>query len=160
MNGHDVFADDDSGIVIRPLETIDFDSAISLWRSVPGLLLRDEDNASSFSRFIDHNRGLSWGAWCNAELIGAALAGSDGWRGYLYHFAVASAHQRQGVGSRLLRVVEEGLAIQGIERTHITVLCNNVHGGAFWQATGWEKRTDLVTFSKRLQLNTLRVRVT
>lgn len=155
MNSHDVFADDDSGIVIRPLEAIDFDSAVTLWRSVPGLLLRDEDNRTSFSRFINHNRGLSWGAWCNDELIGAALAGTDGWRGYIYHFAVASAHQRHGIGSRLLRVIEEGLAIQGVERTHISALCNNAHGGEFWQATGWEKRADLVTYSKCLQLYTL-----
>jgi predicted N-acetyltransferase YhbS len=43
------------------------------------------------------------------QVIGTALAGYDGHRGWLYAMAVSPAHQRKGIGTLLVREAESRL---------------------------------------------------
>ena len=41
----------------------------------------------------------------------------------------------------------DGLAAQGIHKAHLDVFADNDAAIAFWQATGWQRRSDIVRFS-------------
>jgi ribosomal protein S18 acetylase RimI-like enzyme len=81
-------------------------------------------------------------------LVGSALAGCDGRRGYLYHVAVAPQHRRQGVGRALVQSCLRALAREGIDKSHIMVKADNAEGLVFWTHSGWSPRTDLVLMSR------------
>lgn len=135
---------------LRPLRADDYSAAQALWHSVPGLQPRADDSPTAFAAFLIRNDDLSLGVWQGDTLIAAALAGHDGRRAYLYHFAVAPDRQRQGIGRRLADAVMQRLAALGIARAHLFVLADNAAARAFWSALDWQVREDLVVFSRPL----------
>ena len=138
-------------ILLRPLRPSDFAAVLNLWSTADGVVLRDDDSdPAAFARFLRRNRGLSWGAWQGKELLGAALAGHDGRRGYLYHLAVRQMARRKGTGKALLERVLAQLQSCGLSRAHVQILGGNQAALEFWTALGWQRRNDLVTCSRIL----------
>lgn len=135
---------------MRPLQADDYPAARALWHGLPGLQPREEDNPTAFAAFLARNDGLSLGVWQDEALIAAVLAGHDGRRAYLYHFAVTPDRQRQGIGRRLAAAIEQRLAGLGLARAHLFVLADNAAARAFWAALGWQARDELVVFSRPL----------
>lgn len=137
-------------IQIRPLEAGDYSAAITLWRASEGVVLRAGDTRESFLRFLDRNPGLSLGAWSQAELVGAVMAGHDARRGYLYHLAVARMQRRQGIGRQLVEAVLHRLKRVGIDKMHLFVEAGNEDAEKFWEALGWRERPELVIYSRSI----------
>lgn len=121
--------------------------ALSLWQASTGLQLREDDEPEALARFLARNPGLSLGVWQGTRLIAAALAGHDGRRGYLYHFAVADDYQRQGIGSHLARLLSERLQAEGIRRLHLLTRHDNPAALDFWRSQGWLYRDDVALLS-------------
>jgi len=112
----------------REFSIDDYDAAIRLC-----------DDREGLAQFLKRNRGLSRVAIDGAAVVGVALCGHDGRRGYVYHLAVDPAYQRCGLGRRLLDECLNGLRSAGVKRVIIMVADDNQRGAEFWKRQGWEE---------------------
>lgn len=82
-------------------------------------------------------------------VIGAAIAGYDGHRGWLYSAAVSSPHQHTGVGSALVRVMEDRLRGLGCLKINLQVLSLNLGLVRFYHRLGYATE-DRISMGRRL----------
>jgi ribosomal protein S18 acetylase RimI-like enzyme len=134
---------------IKPFLSDHIQPALALWRQCDGIALSEMDTPENVQRYLARNPDLSHVA-CNpaGHLVGAALCGHDGRRGYVHHLAVASNHRRLGIGRRLIHRCTEALQRIGIPKCHLFVIAGNDDGERFWQRIGWQVRTDLRIVSR------------
>ena len=137
-------------VEIREMSLEDYDQAMELWQSTEGIGLSSADARPSIAAFLERNPGLSFVAYENGSLVGTALAGHDGRRGYLYHLAVGPFQRRQGLGRLLVDHCLQSLREEGIGKCHLFVYDENQLGRDFWSATGWYERQELVIYSTDL----------
>ncbi|MEX0784568.1 MAG: GNAT family N-acetyltransferase [Dehalococcoidia bacterium] len=78
------------------------------------------------------------------ELLGSAIASSDGWRAYIYHVAVAPAHRGDGLGHRLMDQAEQYLLSAGARYVYVTVQQDNTEGLALAASQGYLPEGELV----------------
>ena len=135
---------------IRLMQPEDYTNAIQLWQGLPGLGLSSADRQEAIQTFLNRNPKTCFVAVQADEVIGTILGGSDGRRGYLYHLAVHTDHQKQGLGKELVQTCLDALQQQGIEKCHIFVIADNQEGLNFWQRIGWELRSDILVLSKNI----------
>jgi ribosomal protein S18 acetylase RimI-like enzyme len=127
-----------SGIETREFLIGDYEAAVELWKRVEGLDIAEGDDRESIGRFLKQSRGLSRVATDESTVIGAALCGHDGRRGYIYHLAVDPNYQGRRLGKQLVDECLEGLRLAGLERANILVAKDNPRGLEFWRRAGWE----------------------
>ncbi len=142
-------------MTIRNLADGDIEAARAFWQAVPGLSLGASDEPDALSRFFRRNPGLSWAAFDGQTLSATLLAGHDGRRGFLYHLAVSPKYRGQGLSAELMRRALDGLSAAGVDKVHAFVLADNLQGLSFWANAarhGWNKRGDILIFSKSLSL--------
>ncbi len=130
----------------------DYDGVYSLWQRTPGMGLGKADSREGIDMFLKRNPSTSFVAVENGSIIGTALGGHDGRKGYIFHAAVESSFQGRGIGKQLMGSVIEALKSEGLQRLCLLVFKENSKGNEFWQATGWKKRDDLNYYI--LDLNT------
>jgi putative acetyltransferase len=134
-------------VAIAPFELASYDAVYALWRRCPGVGLSSADSLANITRYLAHNPGLSFIAKAEDQIVGAILGGHDGRRGYIHHLAVDPAWRRQGIAGRLVNHCLAGLAGEGINKCHLFIFHENSSGRAFWEAQGWEWRTDIRVMS-------------
>jgi N-acetylglutamate synthase len=127
-----------SGIETREFLIGDYEAAVELWKRVEGLDIAEGDDRESIGRFLKQNRGLSRVATAGSTVVGAALCGHDGRRGYIYHLGVDPNYQGRRLGKQLVDECLEGLRLAGLERANILVAKDNPRGLEFWRRAGWE----------------------
>ncbi len=132
---------------IRPMKITDYASMVALWRATPGVRLVAADSEASISAFLARNPGMSFVAEERGALIGTAMCGHDGRRGFLYHVAVRADLRGRGIGSEMVRRCLGSLRQEGIDKCSVFVLADNELGKAFW-GKGWTLREDIALFSK------------
>jgi ribosomal protein S18 acetylase RimI-like enzyme len=125
-------------IKFRPLIAADYSAVATLWRRCDGIEIAEGDDETSFRSYLERNPGLSHCADADGTLIGAALCGHDGRRGFIYHLAVASAFRGRGVGKEILNRGLAGLQERGIARALVLVAEDNTPGREFWLSQGFE----------------------
>jgi ribosomal protein S18 acetylase RimI-like enzyme len=126
-------------IKTREFSISDYDAALGLWQRVEGLEIAEGDDRDSVAQFLARNPGLSKVAIDGTAIVGVALCGHDGRRGYIYHLAVEPAYQGRGLGNRLLDECLAGLRRTGVKRVLIMVAEGNARGRRFWKRCGWEE---------------------
>lgn len=137
-------------MLMRAATPADHAALFALWRSMPGIQLRAEDEYEPFCRYLERNPGLSLLVEAEGGPIASLLAGHDGRRGYLHHLVVAPAWRGRGLASALLAEVLARLAEQGVRKSHVFVLGAAPEALAFWRARGeWLARDDIQVFSTR-----------
>jgi ribosomal protein S18 acetylase RimI-like enzyme len=77
------------------------------------------------------------------EIVGALIAGWDGWRGNMYRLAVGEGHRRQGIGLALTRAGEEYLCSRGVRRVTALVAFDDEPAGAFWESAGYPQDEEI-----------------
>ena len=128
----------------------DYNELISLWSSIPGIGINEADSEERIRRFLLKNSGLSFCYKEDNRIVGTIVCGQDGRRGYIYHTAVAPEHRGRGIGRILVDENLRNLNDAGIDKCHILVFADNEPGKEFWKSIGWEKRDDIVIYSKKL----------
>src|SRR3984893_4219169 len=103
----------------------DYDGAIALWNSVEGVEICEGDSREEIAEYLKRNPGLSRVAAADGKIVGVALCGHDGRRGWIYHLAVAQAYRRQKVGKLLMEACVEGLRKAGLKLAIILVVPDN-----------------------------------
>ena len=135
---------------IRSYSESDEASVAELWREVfpdsPSWNYLEAD----IRRKLAVQRELFLTAWLDTELVGTAMAGYDGHRGWVYYVAVKPGFRRQGTGSALMRRVEETLADLDCPKLNLQVRAANDEVIAFYNELGYEVE-ERVSMGKRLQ---------
>jgi ribosomal protein S18 acetylase RimI-like enzyme len=129
---------------IRAFDVRDIDAVRALWARTEGLGHGPGDAAPELARFLARNPGVSAVAVDAAgAIVGAALCGHDGRRGFLYRLAVAPELRRAGIARALLGHALAALRAEGIPRCMLFVLADNDGGAEFWSAVGAHPRDEL-----------------
>lgn len=122
----------------------------ALWREVfpdaPAHNVPEED----IRRKLAVQRDLFFVAEESGELVGTALAGYDGHRGWVYYVAVKPACRRRGIGAALMARVEEELAAMGCPKLNLQVRASSREAVAFYQRLGYAVE-ERVSMGKRLR---------
>lgn len=137
-------------IAIRDMDIEDYESVYRMWESVEGIGLSDADSKEGIKRFLERNPGLSFVAMDGAQIVGAALCGHDGRRGYIHHLAVVNAYRKQGIGKSLVGRCMYALMRIGIAKCHLFVFGDNQEAIKFWNKVGWTERVELMMMSQQL----------
>lgn len=136
---------------IRNMQLDDYDSVYDLWLNCPGMGLNNlDDSRDGIATYLVRNPDTCFVAVEQETIIGAILTGHDGRRGYLSHTAVLPAHQRQGVGKRLVEIALKTLEEQGINKVNLVAFAHNEKGNAFWEKMGFTQRPDLIYRNRAL----------
>jgi ribosomal protein S18 acetylase RimI-like enzyme len=124
---------------IRTFRPSDGEALRALWRAVGFRLTGDDDEG--LVRFAERNPGLFLVAEVGTgRIVGSAMGGWDGRRGWIYHVATAPDERRAGLAAELVHRVEAGLRALGCPRALVIVEADNTGGLAFWLAQGYEPR--------------------
>jgi ribosomal protein S18 acetylase RimI-like enzyme len=133
---------------IRELDESDLTAAVDLWHAVD--LVREwNDPAADFRGALKGTTSAVLGAESDGVLVGTAMVGFDGHRGWLYYVAVSPSMQRQGVGSDLTRASEEWLAVRGARKVQLMVRRGNDDPRLFYGELGYAP-SDVTVFAKWL----------
>lgn len=137
-------------VEIARMTMLDYPEVIQLWGQTEGIGLSQADEPERIAAYLERNPGMSFTARDEKKLVGAALAGHDGRRGYLHHLAVQADRRGQGIGRALVERCLESLRLAGIEKCHLFVFHDNQEGIAFWRTIGWKERVEIVLMSANL----------
>ena len=74
-----------------------------------------------------------------AGIAGFILAEAEGTDAHIITIDVLEAQRRAGVGTALLRAIEERLAARGVRRVALETATSNAAAIAFWQRHGYRK---------------------
>jgi N-acetylglutamate synthase len=135
---------------IRNIEIADYDSLTQFWLSMEGVRLVDADSKEAIERYLIRNPGLSFVGEADGKVIGSVLAGHDGRRGYLFHFAVAEDYRGRGLAKELLTRAFEELHKAGISRCFGFILAGNSRARKLAELSGWEPVTEFDVYSQWL----------
>ncbi len=73
------------------------------------------------------------------RVVGTAIGGYDGHRGWIYSVAVAPEHRHRGIGSMLVRQVEAALVARGCLKLNLQVRTTNASVLAFYEKLGFQR---------------------
>ena len=134
---------------IRPYEPADRLGVVNLWREVfPDAPAHNvPENDIRMKQAVQPE--LFFVAVDDGVVIGSAMAGYDGHRGWVYYVAVMPDHRGRGIGAALMGRAERELAAIGCSKINLQVRQENEAARAFYEAIGYE-RQELVDFGKRL----------
>ena len=86
------------------------------------------------------------------RVLGSAMVGHDGHRGWVYYLAVEPDLQGRGLGRALLRAVEDWLRARAVPKLMLLVRPDNEKVRGFYAAEGYVEEPHIV-FSRRLDGN-------
>jgi ribosomal protein S18 acetylase RimI-like enzyme len=137
---------------IRPYRESDEAGVTALWREAfpdtPAHNRPDQD----IRRKLAVQRELFLVAVDGDEVVGSAMAGFDGHRGWVYYVAVRVSHRRRGIGAALMQRVEEGLVDIGCSKLNLQVRAGNEEVVAFYRRLGYAVE-ERVSMAKKLVSN-------
>jgi len=142
-----------TSLVIRRVGAADAEAVVALWRTVfpeygdPSRPQRDP--ARSVARKLAFGDGLFWLAERGGRVVGSAMAGWDGHRGWLYSVGVHPEARRGGVGRALVAEAERTLLALGCPKVNLQVLAGNRAARRFWRRMGYGE-DEVVSLGKRL----------
>ena len=140
-----------SRVQIREFDIEDYDVLLRLWKEA-GLVLRPGDELNGVRLKLQRDPDLFLVARDEEEVVGCVMGGWDGRRGWVYHLAVKSSHQRQGIAKSLLRELETRLARKGAKKVNAQVYRSNTKSLRFFNACGYDVHSDLVMIGKPLNV--------
>jgi ribosomal protein S18 acetylase RimI-like enzyme len=123
--------------------------ALQLWQEV-GLTRPWNDPHADLVRALGGGASTVLAARDEAgALVGTAMVGHDGHRGWVYYLAVAQDHQRRGVGRELMRACEQWVHARGIPKVQLMVRSSNPAALSFYASLGYDVG-DVVVLGRRL----------
>ena len=135
---------------IIEMKLSEYNEVYSFWKSINGLGLSSADTKKNIKKYLAKNPGMSFVAKAEDYIIGTILAGHDGRRGYIYHFAVDEEFREKGIGKLLLSRVIQKFKSENILKCHLFVYKYNEIGKKIWEQLGWELREDIFVMSKEI----------
>lgn len=136
-------------VIIRPFQSGDAESLISLWREVFASSQPWNDSLTSLGRKRNRFDNLIFVAFSHDQLVGGVMAGYDGIRGWIYRLSVAHDQRRLGIGRMLMEREESELRRLGCPKVNLQVRGDNAEVQAFYTRCGY-RQEDRASFGKPL----------
>ena len=135
-------------VQIRPFALQDEADVIALWQACD--LVRPWNNPQrDIARKLGTQPELFLVALQNQTLVGTAMVGYEGHRGWVYYLAVQPALQRLSIGRALMQEAERLLLDRGCPKINLLVRTTNTSVLAFYAQLGYVQ-DDVVSLGKRL----------
>ena len=133
---------------IRPFEPADESTVVALWREC-GLTRPWNDPHRDIQRKLSEQPELFLIATIDDALVGTAMVGFDGHRGWVYYLAVSPLHRKRSIGRALMREAERLLMERGCPKINLLVRSSNTDVIAFYRELGYTQ-DDAVSLGRRL----------
>jgi ribosomal protein S18 acetylase RimI-like enzyme len=129
----------------------DYSPVIRFWEKIEkGIHVGRSDALVEIEKKLKRDPDLFLIAEGDGKFIGTVIGGFDGRRGFVYHLAVADPYRGQGIGSRLLKEVEDRLRKKGCLRCFLFVTSDNEEARRFYENHGWMPMVNDHPFAKDL----------
>lgn len=123
--------------LVRSFGDADTAAVVALWRAA-GLTRPWNDP----HRDIERRRALEDGLFLVAEdadgVVGSAMGGYDGHRGWVYYVAVDPDRRRRGIARALMAELERRLLARGCPKINLQVRTGNDEALAFYARLGFD----------------------
>lgn len=136
-------------VEIRAFAEGDADQVVELWLESGVAVPWNDPRKDIVRKLADDADGLLV-AVDGDRLIGTAMAGYDGHRGWIYYLAVTADRRGRGIGKQLVAACESILARRGCAKVNLMVRADNREALGFYERVGYEA-SDVVTLGKRLE---------
>ena len=129
---------------VRPFADADEDAVVALWTAA-GLTRPWNDPHRDIARkklvqrelFLVAEDSSSAAGRPSGEIVGTAMAGYDGHRGWVYYVAVAPGRRGSGLGRALMTEVEARLLALGCPKVNVQIRSGNEAVAAFYSGLGY-----------------------
>ena len=136
-------------MTIRPYDSADESQVVALWNAALPDSAPHNEPARVIRQKLAVDRELFLVAEDSGRIIGTAMGGYDGHRGWIYSVAVDSSARRQGVGRALLQALERLLGKRGCLKVNLQVRASNAGVVDFYRRLGYTVE-ERVSMGKRL----------
>jgi ribosomal protein S18 acetylase RimI-like enzyme len=136
-------------VQIRPYQESDQRAVTELWNESSPAHAPHNDPATAIRKKLEVQRELFSVAEVDGNVVGTAMGGYDGHRGWIYAVAVKPQFRRQGIGSALVRRVEAALSDLGCLKVNLQVFASNAEVVAFYEQLGYSVE-ERINMGKRL----------
>lgn len=122
---------------IRPLKDNEIDAVVQLWRDCD--LVRPWNDAQADIALARKSGAAEVLVAVGADgaVLGSAMVGNDGHRGWFYYVAVAPGLQKSGLGRRLIAAGEDWMRARGVEKAQLIIRDTNVKVRGFYESLGY-----------------------
>jgi len=128
------------------------EQVVSLWKDTFGYDSPRNDPVFVIDQKIAMLDGLFFVAAHKEGVVGTAMAGYDGHRGWIYALAVHPGHRKKGIASLLLSHAEKRLASLGCVKINLQILKGNAGVQRFYRANGYALE-DRISMGKQIDEN-------
>lgn len=135
---------------IRPYAEADQEQVVALWREAFPDMPEHNHPVTDIRNKLKIQRELFVVAVQEGKIVGTAMAGFDGHRGWVYYVAVDKKHRRQGIGRALMNEVEVRLKKLGCPKLNLQVRSLNRGAIEFYRRLGY-RIEDRVSLAKHLE---------
>lgn len=133
---------------IRAYEPDDQAAVIALWQAC-GLTRPWNDPRRDIARKLAQQPELFLVGIHENTLVGTAMVGFDGHRGWVYYLAVAPKLRGQSCGRMLMQEAERLLIARGCPKINLQIRSSNTEATGFYRKLGYTQ-DDVVSFGRRL----------
>jgi ribosomal protein S18 acetylase RimI-like enzyme len=131
------------GVTIRQCRPEETRTVLELWAQARSEHATTADRLADVERLTGDSPAALLVAERDDQIVGALIAGWDGWRGNMYRLTVREGHRRQGIGIALTRAGEEYLRSRGVRRVTALVAFEDDGAGGFWESAGYPRDRDI-----------------
>jgi ribosomal protein S18 acetylase RimI-like enzyme len=135
-------------VSVAPLPDHLHGEAVALWEAC-GLTRPWNDAAADLRRALQGPASTVLASVHDGQLVGTAMVGHDGHRGWLYYLAVREDARGCGLGRALVAACETWTAGHGIPKLQLMVRTGNGPVVAFYERLGYATG-DVVVLGRRL----------
>ncbi len=134
---------------IRPFEWGDLDGTVTLWESCD-LVRPWNDSRRDIERKLAHDPEHLLVLVDGGTVVGSAMVGYDGHRGWINYLAVHPDHRGRGCGRHLMDAAEAILRGMGCAKINLQVRTSNRRAVEFYRHLGFAEDA-AVSLGKRLE---------
>jgi ribosomal protein S18 acetylase RimI-like enzyme len=132
---------------VAPITEADIEDVVALW-DVCGLIRPWNDPRADIALALRTPTATVLVGRESGRVVAAAMAGSDGHRGWVYYVAAEPGLQRQGHGRAIMVAAEDFLRRQGVPKIELMVRTDNLAARGFYDRLGYSTE-DVVVMSRR-----------
>lgn len=122
---------------LRPAEPEDEDAVIALWRECE-LVIPANDPVGDFRRARGRIGSEIFVAAADGAIVGSAMIGHDGHRGWVYYLATTPSWRGKGVARSLIAHAEAWMIEREIPKLHLLVRHTNNGVVGFYETQGFK----------------------
>jgi ribosomal protein S18 acetylase RimI-like enzyme len=130
-------------VTVRRCNHNDVSAVLRLWSAARSRHASTPDRRENLESLVEESPAALLVAEKGGRVVGAVIAGWDGWRGNIYRLAVHRGHRRQGIGLQLTRAAEEYFRDRSVGRVTALVPYDDITACSFWDAAGYPQDAEI-----------------